>query len=168
MKSLIHRMAQSVLLFLLAGAMVASTLPARAQSANAGKVKEAMRAMKDEAAKLGEPKAEGTSLFFGTTRMNGNYTIVDGLQTRFGCTATFFVKKGADFVRISTNVLDDGNRAVGTVLNPKGAAFAAIAKGEAYYGLVDILGSKYDAGYEPVKSTAGETVGVYYVGFLQP
>lgn len=168
MKTLIQRTAQSALLFLLAGAMVAGALPVRAQSANAGKVKEAMQAMKDEAAKLGEPKAEGTSLFFGTTRMNGDYTIVDGLQTRFACTATFFVKKGADFVRISTNVLNEGNRAVGTVLNPKGEAFAAIAKGEPYYGLVDILGSKYDAGYEPVKNTAGETVGVYYVGFLLP
>ena len=31
---------------------------------------------------------------------------------------------------------------------------------------VDILGKKYEAGYEPVKNAAGETIGVYYVGFL--
>ena len=122
--------------------------------------------MRTEAAKLGEPKAEGSGLFFGTTKMNGNYTIVDALKAQFGCTATFFTKKATDYVRISTNVLNDGNRAVGTVLNPQGPAYAAIAKGESYYGTVDILGKKYEAGYEPIKNAAGETIGVYYVGFL--
>lgn len=155
-----------ILLFLLAGAMAGSIIPVRADSANTEKVKEALKVMKEEAAKLGAPKAEGSSLFFGTTKINGNYAIVDGLKARFNCTATFFVKKGADYVRISTNVLNEGNRAVGTVLDSKGPAYAAIAKGEAFYGNVDILGKKYEAGYEPVKNAAGETVGVYYVGFL--
>ena len=122
--------------------------------------------MKEEAAKLGEPKAEGSSLFFGTTKMNGNYAIVDSIRTSFNCTATFFVKKAADYLRISTNVLKEGNRALGTVLDPTGPAYAAISKGEAFYGTVDILGKKYEAGYEPVKNAAGETIGVYYAGFL--
>jgi len=152
--------------FLLAGVLAGSVIPGRAEGANAEKVKEALQVMKAEAAKLGEPKADGSKLFFGTTKINGDYTIVDALRTKFGCTATFFSKKGTDFLRISTNVLNDGNRAVGTVLNPAGPAYAAIAKGEAFYGMVDILGKKYEAGYEPIKTAAGETVGVYYVGFL--
>jgi len=155
-----------ILLFLLAVAMAGRVIPVRAESANAGKVKEALKVMKEEAVKLGVPRAEGSGLYFGTTKINGNYTIVDGVKTRFNCTATFFVKKGANYVRISTNVLNDGNRAVGTVLDPKGPAYAAISKGEAFYGNVDILGKKYEAGYEPVKNAAGETIGVYYVGFL--
>jgi len=157
---------RSIALLLVAGVMAGSAIQARAQSSNPDNVKPAMQAMKEEAAKLGEPKAEGSHLFFGTTKINGDYSIVDGLKTRFNCTATFFSKKGTDFIRISTNVLNEGNRAVGTVLNPKGPAYAAIAKGEAFYGVVDILGTKYDAGYEPVKNAAGETIGIYYVGFL--
>jgi hypothetical protein len=51
------------------------------------------------------------------------------------------------------------------MLDPNGPAYAAVSKGEAFYGIVDILGKKYDAGYEPVKNAAGETIGVYYVGF---
>ena len=135
-------------------------------ASHAQQVKEALKVMKEEAAKLGDPKVEGSSLFFGTTRMNGNYAIVDGLKARFGCTATFFVKKGTDYVRISTNVLKEGNRALGTVLDPNGPAFAAIGKKESHYGTVDILGKKYEAGYEPIKNAAGDTIGVYYVGFL--
>jgi hypothetical protein len=41
-------------------------------------------------------------------------------------TATLFVRSGDDFVRVSTNVkLDDGARAVGTMLDPKGKAIVA-------------------------------------------
>jgi len=157
---------RTTLFVILAGALAGGATPGRAEGTNAEKVKEALKVMKEEASKLGEPKAEGLSLFFGTTKMNGSYTIVDGLKTRFSCTATFFSKKGTDYIRISTSVLNEGNRAVGTVLNPQGPAYAAIAKGESFYGIVDILGKKYEAGYEPIKNAAGETLGVYYVGFL--
>ena len=150
---------------MLAGIMAGNAIPARAENSKSESVKEALKVMKDEAAKLGEAKADGSKLYFGTTKINGDYTIVDGLKTRFNCTATFFAKKGTDYVRISTNVLKDGNRAVGSMLDPNGPAYAAISKDEAFYGIVDILGKKYDAGYEPVKNAGGETIGVYYVGF---
>ena len=163
---IIQSVLRPIMLFLLAAVLAGSAIPAGGQSAYAEKIKQAMQAMKDGAAKLGAPKIEGASLFFGGTRMNGDYTIVDDLQTRFHCTATFFVKKGTNYVRISTNVLNDGNRAVGTVLNPAGPAYAAISQGTAFYGKVDILGKQYDTGYEPVKNAAGDTIGVYYVGFL--
>jgi len=165
-KTIINSCATSTLLLLLLAALTGGAMPARAESSHAEKVKEALKQMRAEAAKLGEPKLEGAGLFFGATKMNGNYAIVDALKTQFSCTATFFVKKGADYVRVSTNVLKEGNRALGTVLDPNGPAYAAISKGEAHYGTVDILGKKYEAGYEPVKNAAGETIGVYYVGFL--
>ena len=50
-------------------------------------------------------------------------------------------------------------------LDPSGPAYAAIQKGEAFYGIVDILGKFYDTGYEPITNAAGETVGIYYVGY---
>ena len=166
MKNSIASGLRSTVLLLLAGALAGSVMPVQAEAAHAEQVKEALKLMEADAAKLGEAKLDGSKLFFGTTKMNGDYTIVDGLKAKFSCTATFFAKKGTDYIRISTNVLNDGNRAVGTVLNPAGPAYAAIAKGESFYGTVDILGKKYEAGYEPVKTAAGETIGVYYVGFL--
>jgi hypothetical protein len=130
------------------------------------KVKAAMAEMKLQAGKLGAPKIEGDTLFLGTTKMNGNFELVDALKTKFGGTATIFVKKGNAFIRITTNVMKEGNRAVGTQLDPSGPAIAAIRQGNPYYGIVDILGKLYDTGYEPIKTAKGETVGIYYVGQL--
>jgi hypothetical protein len=153
-----------VLLFVL-GLVAGGALTTSADTEYSAKCKEALTAMKTDAAKLGEPKVDGSSLLFGTTKMNGNYELVDALKAKFGCTATFFVKKGDSFIRISTNVVKDGNRAVGTPLDPNGQAIAAIRKGEVFYGVVDILGSQYDTGYEPIKNASGEILGVYYVGY---
>ena len=129
------------------------------------RIKEAMGALKTETTKLGEPKADGSTLTFGTTKLNDNFQIVDDVKSKFGCTATLFVKSGDGFVRVSTNVMKEGKRAVGTPLDPKGPAIAALKKNESYYGIADILGTQYSTGYEPMKNSAGETVGVYYIGF---
>ena len=84
----------------------------------APKVKEAMQEMISECGKVGVAKLDGSALLFGSTKMNGNYTLVDSLKEKFKCTATFFAKKGDGFVRIATNVIkDDGSRAVGTNLH---------------------------------------------------
>jgi signal transduction histidine kinase len=83
-----------------------------------------------------------------------------------GGTAGIFVKQGESFLRISTNLLgSDGSRAVGRVLDANGAAFAAIYRGESYFGVAEILGQPYITGYEPIRSSNGETIGVFYAGF---
>ncbi len=160
-----RRVAPMLALFVL-GLVMAGAVAAMAATESSAKIKTAMAAMKAEAAKLGAPKIEGGSLFFGTSKINDNYALVDSLKAKFGCTATFFMKKGDAFVRISTNVMKDGKRAVGTPLDPSGPAIAAIRQGNAFYGMVDILGKLYDTGYEPIKNAGGEIIGVYYIGYL--
>lgn len=129
------------------------------------KVKTAIKALEDKTMALGAPKLDNGTLMFGEDEMNGNYDIVDEIADNFGCTATIFAKTGNDFKRISTNVIKDGNRAVGTVLDPNGAAIKKIRAGEAFYGEADILGEKYETGYEPIKDASGEIIGVWYVGY---
>ncbi len=142
-------------------------LTAQTDIPHAAAVKTAITEMIAEATKLGEPKLDGTALLFGPTKINGNYVLVDALKAKYKCTATFFAKKGEGFVRIATNVIkDDGSRAVGTPLDPKGPAMAAIQKNEPFYGLAEILGKKYQTGYEPVRNAAKEIIGICYVGFL--
>lgn len=104
-------------------------------------------------------------LLFGDLPQTNNYGLVDNVAKVMGGTATLFVKSGPDYVRVSTNVMTENGRAIGTVLDPKGKAFAAIESGQSYYGLVDILGNPYITGYEPMKNTRGEVVGIWYVGF---
>ena len=79
---------------------------------------------------------------------------------------TIFVRQGDSFVATSTTVLRvDGSRAIGSILDPNGPAVEAIGKGEGYYGVVDVLGRPYISGYEPIRGSKGEIIGVFYVGF---
>lgn len=130
------------------------------------KVVEAMSLLKAETAKLGAPKLEGEDLLFGTTKLNNNFTIVDEVKAKHSATATVFAKKGTNYVRVSTNVMKEGQRAVGSVLDTSGPAYGSINQGKPFYGLVDILGKMYDTGYEPIKTESGEVIGIMYVGFL--
>ena len=151
--------------------------PAKVFAQPAENVQAAMRLLKSKAVMLGEPSVKGEeavagktvpTLYFGTTKMNNNFVLVDEVQKEVGGTATLFVKSGDEFVRVATNVRkDDGSRAIGTILDPKGKAIAAISKGESYFGEADILGKPYMTGYEPIRDAGGNVVGIYYVGYLK-
>ena len=151
--------------------------PARAFAGPAEDVQAAMQRLKSKAAVLGIPTVKGEeavagknvpAIHFGRTKMNNNFVLVDEVQKEAGGTATIFVKSGDEFVRVATNVKkDDGSRAIGTILDPKGKAIAAIAKGESYFGEVDILGKPYVTGYEPIRDASSNIIGIYYVGYLK-
>ena len=138
-------------------------------------VQAAMKVLLEEGGRIGVPEPdkpmtiEGQSvpgLRLGNSSQIGNFALVDHLKQLTGCTATLFAKKGDQFVRVSTNVLKaDGSRAIGTLLDPTGRAFAAIQNGQAFYGVVDILGTPYMTGYEPMQNAAKQTIGIWYVGF---
>ena len=143
----------------------------------AEEVKAAMQLLKSKAATMGAPVVNEEeavagknvpALHFGATKMNNNFVLVDEVQKEAGGTATIFVRSGDEFVRVAMNVKkDDGSRAIGTILDPKGKAIAAIAKGESYFGEADILGKPYVTGYEPIRDATGNVIGVYYVGYLK-
>jgi hypothetical protein len=139
------------------------------------KVETGMKTLKSIAADLGPPKIDGNdtvagkqvpAIYFGTTKMNNNNTIVDEVVKQVGGTATIFVKSGEQFVRVATNVkTNDGSRAIGTILDPTGKATASIRDGNPFYGEVDIFGKPYVTGYEPIWNSAKEMIGIYYVGY---
>ncbi|WP_039913612.1 methyl-accepting chemotaxis protein [Cellvibrio mixtus] len=104
-------------------------------------------------------------LLLGDTAIANQFTLVDKVTAIMGGTATIFSKDGADYVRISTNVMTPEGRATGTVLAPQGAAIKQIQQNKAFYGLVDILGSPYLTGYEPIHDVSGNVIGVWYVGY---
>jgi cache 3/cache 2 fusion protein/LTXXQ motif family protein len=126
---------------------------------------------------LGAPKIDGKeavggkdapALYFGSTKMNNNFTVVDEVakEDGQGMAATLFVKGGDEYIRVATNVPKaDGSRAIGTVL--AGPALESIKTGKAYYGKAPILGTPYVTGYEPIKDTSGAIIGVYFVGYSQ-
>ena len=140
------------------------------------RVHASMRVLKDTLHIFGNPSVgpavavagrQVTGLDFGGDPIALQYQAVDKVVSLMGGTATIFTRDGDDFVRVSTNVKRaDGSRAIGTVLDPKGPAIAAIRRGQPFYGIVDILGRSYITGYEPICDEAGTVIGIYYVGYL--
>jgi len=155
----------------------ASLWPRLTNAQTMDKVRSSMTALTEKTAKLGPPRVEGTeavagknvpALYFGATKMNNNFNVVDEVVKENGGTATLFVKAGDEYVRVATNVKkDDGSRAVGTILDPNGPAIVMIKKGEAYYGDATILGKPYVTGYDPIRDASGNVIGIYYVGYLK-
>jgi hypothetical protein len=124
-------------------------------------------------AKIGAPKIDGTevvagktvpAIFFGARKINNNYDVVDAVRRAHNATATVFVKDGEEFVRVSTNVLTpEGKRGVGTAL-ARNAAYAALSAGRQYCGPIDVLGTAFDACYNPIKDAGGKVIGASYIG----
>ena len=167
-----------ILSILVAGGFIATSLliPSIGNAQADPKVQKSMAALKAATAKLGAPKVEGmeavsgknaAALYFGTTKINNNFDVVDAVVKENGGVATLFVKTGDEYVRVSTNVPkpDGSGRAIGTILDPKGKAIVAINNGEAFYGEATILGDPYITGYDPIKDASGKVIGIYFVGY---
>jgi hypothetical protein len=175
--------------------IAASMLPRVGHAQADPSVAKAMADLKARTAKLGAPTLQGkepvagkdaSALYFGKTRINNNFEVVDAVVKKYGGTATLFAKTGNEYVRVSTNVpLPQGRgRATGTILDPKGKAIVNINKGEPFYGVVTLLTAEvlsygespivenvqeelYVTGYEPITDASGKVIGVYYVGYKQ-
>lgn len=138
-------------------------------------VEAGMRTLTDEGQRLGAPSIDGTAQIAGKTVPNlrlgsqsqvGSFALVDHVKTLAGGTATIFAWDGANFTRVTTNVMKpDGSRAVGTVLAPSGKAFAALSQGQSFRGVVDILGDAYTTSYQPIMDANGKLIGAWYTGY---
>ena len=136
--------------------------------------KATIAAMEARLVQIGEPRLEGTdkagdvvapALFYGARKINNNFDVVDGVKKTSGATATVFVKNGDEFTRVSTNALTpEGKRGVGTNL-ARAKAYEAVNKGEQFCGQVDVLGTPFDACYNPIKDKGGKIIGATYIGF---
>ena len=154
-------------------AATAAVMTAAFSAAHAYDPKATIADLDARLAKIGAAKLEGTdkigdkavpAIYFGERKINNNYDVVDSVRKAHNATATVFVKQGDEFVRVSTNVLTpEGKRGVGTLL-ARNKAYDAIVKGGSYCGPIDVLGTAFDACYNPIKDAAGKIIGVSYIG----
>ena len=99
-----------------------------------------------------------------------DHQIVDSIVKATREVATIFVWDSAqnDFIRVSTNVVDEnGNRAVGSALGANNPAHKAAVKGERYTGESRVLGEMYYGVYEPILDASGKVVGILCVAILK-
>jgi len=151
----VRLIAKKALVVLVIAIGLPGSLMLMASAANAQEPRTAtlMTTLKEKTAKLGAPKIQGTEevggksvpvLYFGSTKMNNNFTLVDEVANEGGpgMAVTLFVKAGLpleqhapieEYIRVATTVrLPDGRRAVGTVMGSP--ALGSIKAGYPYFG----------------------------------
>ncbi|MBB3214187.1 methyl-accepting chemotaxis protein-2 (aspartate sensor receptor) [Herbaspirillum sp. Sphag1AN] len=101
----------------------------------------------------------------GNTDLNLNFSIPDRIMASTGVAMTIFAKTGDDFVRISTSLKkENGDRAVGTLLDRKHPGYAALLADKPYTGIAKLFGKQYITKYVPLKDAGGQLVGILFVG----
>lgn len=105
---------------------------------------------------------EGESLYKGDVEISGNFELVDEIGELTEDTVTIF--RGD--TRVSTNILAEGERVVGTKVSDQ-VGEVVLKQGNSYYGEAEVLGRPYQAAYEPLKAENGEVIGILYVGASQ-
>ncbi|TFE00631.1 methyl-accepting chemotaxis protein [Jeotgalibacillus salarius] len=115
-----------------------------------------------DAAYPGDWEIRDDQLYKGDLLVNGNDELVDKIGADTGDTVTFFLRD----TRVATNVMSDGERAIGTTVSDV-VANAVLENNQTYYGEANAAGNIYQSAYMPIVNAAGETIGIYYVGAPQ-
>lgn len=101
----------------------------------------------------------------GGLPLNLDSKIPDDFLARTGAISTVFARRGDDFIRVTTSLKkQDGNRAIGTLLDNTSPAYAQIMAGQSFSGLATLFGKKYITKYEPVRDAQGSVIGILFVG----
>lgn len=97
--------------------------------------------------------------------LNGNFEIVDRFTAKTGAVATLFVRKGEDFVRVTTSVKkENGERAVGTSLLREHPAYSLLLAGKPYLGRATLFGKAFYTSYTPILAKDGKVIGASFIG----
>ncbi|AXX94227.1 methyl-accepting chemotaxis protein [Arcobacter ellisii] len=118
---------------------------------------------KNQSVKVGE--FETPALLIDNEVVNLNFKIVDEFtKMTKGSVATIFVRKGDDFIRVSTSLKkEDGNRAIGTKLDISHPGYKKVLEGETYLGKAVLFGKSYMTKYIPIKQD-GEVIAIAFIG----
>jgi len=97
--------------------------------------------------------------------LNGDQTLPDQILNQFGSFATIFVLKDNDFVRVATSLKkDNGERAMGTLLEHNHPAYQSLLSGKGFAGVAMVLGGQYVTQYDPILDQTGKVIGALSVG----
>ncbi|MFY0728461.1 methyl-accepting chemotaxis protein [Pseudomonas sp. NFX15] len=105
-------------------------------------------------------------LHLGSEVLNNNFKEVDEFKQMTAGVATLFVRSGEDFIRVSTSLTkQDGNRAIGTLLDHAHPAYEKLMAGQGYVGRALLFDRSYMTQYTPVRDSSGKVIAVLFVGF---
>jgi methyl-accepting chemotaxis protein len=122
---------------------------------------------RDETQRVRVGDTDAPQLVLGAAlRLNNSFSEVDEFSRLTAGVATVFVRDGEDFRRITTSLKkEDGERALGTVLERDHPAYAKLVAGDSYIGSAVLFGRNYMTQYTPVRGADGVVIAVLFVGF---
>jgi len=89
---------------------------------------------------------------------------IDRFTRVTGAVATFFIRQGDDFYRLSTSLRkQDGSRAVGTLLDRNHPGYKNVLAGKIYTGTAVLFDRNYMTHYAPVMK-GGSVTGIHFIG----
>jgi methyl-accepting chemotaxis protein-2 (aspartate sensor receptor) len=119
----------------------------------------------DEAQKIDIAGVATPTFKAGDKPLNLDFSIPDQFLAQSGAIATVFARSGDDFVRVTTSLKkQDGSRAIGTLLDRKGPAYAPVLAGRTFTGLAPLFGKRYITQYKPIVDASGRVIGALFVG----
>jgi methyl-accepting chemotaxis protein len=107
----------------------------------------------------GQWAVNGDKLYKGSKLISGTTELVDEVSKCINVQSTIFLKDE----RVSTSILDNGSRVVGTKASEK-VVKKVLNGGENFIGSVNIVNSKYSAIYSPIKNANNDIIGMYFIG----
>ncbi|WP_027623121.1 methyl-accepting chemotaxis protein [Clostridium lundense] len=107
----------------------------------------------------GEWIVNGDKLYKGDKLINNDTEFVDEIKKETEVAATIFLND----TRIATNVIDQGKRAVGTKMS-KEVYESVIKNGNIFSGQANVLNSKYETKYIPIKDKDNRVIGALFIG----
>ncbi len=106
---------------------------------------------------------------------NQNEPIVDDVKNISGNVVAIFqiMNRQGDLIRVSTNIINNGKRAVGTYIPAKdqggvdNPVVKSIMDGKDYTGVAYVVNTWYLSVYRPIKDDTGKVIGALFVGIKQ-
>ncbi|WP_068675141.1 methyl-accepting chemotaxis protein [Oceanobacillus sp. Castelsardo] len=107
----------------------------------------------------GDWEIKGGELYKGNVKINDNNELMDKIGEITNGAVTIFQGD----TRVATNVMQDGQRTIGTKADPE-VTEVVLKNQETFIGEADIVGEDYLAMYKPLKNSNGEIIGMWLVG----
>lgn len=100
----------------------------------------------------------------GSEAINLNFERVDKFTEITGATATIFIRKNDDFIRVSTSLRNlNKKRVFGTFLGKNHPGYQMLMDGKSYVGAAKLFGRNYMTKYQPVRKN-NQTIAIIYIG----
>ena len=92
--------------------------------------------------------------------LSSDTTFVDKMKKELGVECTIFHND----MRVSTTILKDGQRAIGTKMDNPQVIETVLQKGQVFHNENKIMGRMYDTVYWPLTGADGKVAGMFFIG----